>query len=347
MIATPVARTTGSPHLTESLICQLRPVTFASCTRFQISLFATLLSGMLLLSNSASAGIANNTHAENKQPLNSTAGTSIDLGFDTNVSVDEIDLVTSKGDRFVKIGIAADAEYAIYPASELHASYQLSDQRFDDFNELNRRTHMLSTGAVHKFSNVKAELSYRYTDASLGGDDFAQTSQWAPVISGFINKQQFVRLVYSNGHKWFADNPQRDNSYFELGADYYYFLNGIRQYVSATIKVGHENADEPEFEYQLQQLHLRYQYRTTLLAYPVKLKLGWRYQHRDYDEIPNTIVNDFRIDRRRHYAIGLEFQLQQKLTADLQAEYQDNESNLQSVAYDKRVFSIGVQYQLW
>jgi len=267
-----------------------------------------------------------------------------DLGYDSNVSVDEIDLTTERGDQFAKFGVDTGLEYQHSAETKFTTGYKLSDKRFDEFNNLNSQTHILSSGASHKYREVRAELVYRFIDANLGGDDFLKISQWSPALSGFISKNHFLRLGYGHGRKWFADNRERNASNNEIGLDYYFFLNGIQQYVATGIKFKHENTEDPEFDYQQQQWRLRYQYRSSIIGIPVQYKLGWRYQRRDYGEKRNSSISEFRLDKRFQYKAALELKLIQELSGELSFELRDNQSNLSSVDYVERIVTVSLRY---
>jgi len=299
----------------------------------------------LLLSESLLAEIKNSWLSNQLANMDKSVDVDVDFGYDSNVSVNEIDLITAEGDRFIRLGFGAELEYQPAATNNLNLRYKLSDKRFDDFSDLDIQTHMISTGAEHQFVRWKAGLVYRYIDANLGGDDFLKMSQWAPSVSGFVNKQHFVRLGYVNGRKWFVDNPERNASSNELSLDYYYFLNGIRQYVAVGTKLKHENTSDPQFDYQLRQFRIRYQYRMTLLNLPAQVDLGWRYQRREYDEARTSSINDFRLDKRNHFDAGIEFRLQQRLTAAVETEYRKNSSNLPAADYIERIYTIGLRYQ--
>ena len=265
-------------------------------------------------------------------------------GYDSNVSVDEIDLTTARSDHFAVFGLDGELEYDYSAQTKLDAGYKLTDKRFGEFDNLNSQINLLSTGISHKFSEVRAGLSYRFIDADLGGEGFLNISQWSPVISGFVSRQHFLRLGAVHGRKWFAENRERNATNNEISLDYFYFINGVRHYVTAGVKFKQEDTDAPAFDYDQQQLRLRYLYLAEILNIPVRYKLGWRYQRRDYDEFVDPSIGDFRLDKRFQYEAAMEFRLGQGLSSELSFEFKDNQSNLSRVDYVERIISLGLAY---
>ena len=267
------------------------------------------------------------------------------LGYDNDVSVDEIDLTTAKGDQFATARLSASAQVETLENQNLKGSYHFSNKHYADFNQFDLQTHLFSTSYDVKFDKVSGGVTLRYADSNLNNKGFLTLTQWAPYISWFVNKQHYLRFAYTYSDKSLVNNPLRDATSNEFATDYYYFANGLNSYFIAAVVFKREDANDEQFDYDSQKLRLGYQYRLDLMDFPTKVKLDVSYRRKDYNAAINQSIGEYRLDK--NIAVGgmVELEIAADLSVQLDLEYTDNVSNLAAVDYTQWVSSVALNYQ--
>lgn len=268
----------------------------------------------------------------------------IEIGYDSNVSVDEIDLITPENDNFLTTRLGLAYHIPLQHEDEIKLAYRLSVKHYSDNNQFDLQTHFASVGYDFKVDKITYGLTARYIDSSLDSDSFLQLAQLSPSISWFVTKQHFVRTAYTFIDKSLEQNPTRDARTHELAADYYYFINGLHSYLIAGVKLRQEDAQDDLFDYYASQLRLAYQKRLAFGETQLKVMIDWRIRRRDYkDEILPTIMQ-FREDTRQSTELSIDWEIDSNWTLQWQAEYVDNNSNLTSVNYSQWVSTLAANY---
>ena len=118
-------------------------------------------------------------------------------GYDSNVTVDEIDLTSAVGDQFFALNASLSATYLVEQAHTFTASYSISDKNYRDLDRFELRNQLASLGYRFKHNDVTYGVNYRVVDAELGGNGFLALQQFAPYVSGFLSDKQFLRVGYT------------------------------------------------------------------------------------------------------------------------------------------------------
>ncbi len=268
----------------------------------------------------------------------------LEYGYDDNVIVDEIDLASSSGDDFFRFRGKGDVEFSPNEKDEFSAGISFSELQYNGNDQFDLRTILASAGYKRKINKYTLGFDIHHADAELGGDGFLTLTQISPSVSTFINRQHFLRGAYTYIHKDLDSTNVRDADSDEFSLDYYYFKNGLTQYFIVSGKLRFDDADDDELDYWSYQLRSAYKQRYHIFEQKNQLTIEFRYRDRDYDEIVNSTINDFRRDKRTTFSIENSWRATDNLDVILEYEYVDNESSLDSFDFDENAYSIALNY---
>ena len=280
--------------------------------------------------------------AEEKSPFKVEVSAGVE--YDSNISVERLDINTTENDYAALLDLDVDYKKSLTPVATFTAGYSFSQSLHRDLDDFDVQTHLLSTGLTGDFGATSAGLNYYYADSTLGGDDFLTLQRVSPFVSHYFSKRVLLRSAFTYTDKSFDGRPTRDADSSALGADLYYFFDGAKHYVSLGYKYEQEDANDRRFEHDSQQLRLRWIKRVSLLARDAKLRLGWRYEQRDYDA-SNSAGARRRDDDRQRLSAELELPLSKKSYLSLEYEYSDFQSTLDSADYTQHLARVRAGYK--
>lgn len=274
-----------------------------------------------------------------------SADISIGAEYDSNVSVDQVDTTTGADDVATTVDLELDFETDISSNTELSVSYSFSQSTRDEFSEFDVRSHFIAGEVTHEMGKTDIGFAYRYVSSKLDGADFLKLRQVSPFISKLFARKIFLRADYTYSEKSFNGRAERDADTHAGNIDLYWFLNGARRYWVFGYKYEDENTVSAEFDFKAHKLKVRYVQRLRFGHFDTKLRLGWRYESRDYSSITPSIRLP-RDDERHRLEAEIEVPLSARLYTVLHYEYADFESNLASANYKQDIVSlkIGAQF---
>lgn len=268
----------------------------------------------------------------------------VGYGYDTNVAIDDVDLNTSQGDQFADLKLSAQVRVETENDASFSASVILSEKKYNTFDLFDGRLSLTSLGVEKEFSKVNAGLSLRYIDYQLDGAGFLDMVQVAPSLSGFPSKKTYIRSVYEYSDESFDRSPERDNHQHKIALAGYYFINGLRRYMTLRIQAARNSADDDIFAHDAAEIRLAYHQNIRLFERDASLKVSYRYQRRDYDEAVEPTIGRFREDRRHRYEMDFEFPVTPSFSIITEVSSNDYQSNLDSADYSQRVFQVTLKY---
>lgn len=269
----------------------------------------------------------------------------IGYGYDSNVSVDDVDLNTNVGDQFADIRLSGDVKFENASGTEFSAGLTLTEKRYNTFDRFDGSLALLSLSANKPIGDLEVSLTARYIDYQLDGDGFLDLTQLAKTFSWFPGKKTYIRVGYEYSDENYDRNPDRDNDRHEVNASLFYFINGLRHYVSVQAEAAAEQAEEEIFDNDLRQVRVSYHRKFDLFEKDATLKLRYRYQNRRYDEDLNPAIDAFREDDRHRYEVELDIELNRNWSILTEAIYNDYRSSLNSADYTQEVFQVTVAYK--
>ena len=261
---------------------------------------------------------------------------SLGYEYDSNVSVDELDRNSSVGDGGVLFAADISVDHDFTDKTSASASYGYSRIDYQDFEFLNRETHMLGGNLSSKWDDVTAGINYFYINARLDGNDFLTYHRVSPSLSGFVSKRWFLRGAYVFGDKTIANRPGRDAQNHGTELDGYYFWRGLRRYINLGYVYRQEDSQAARFKYEAHQVKLRVVQRFEVFSKLSTLELGLRYEDRNYDEATPSI-GERRSDERLRTTIEFDVPLTDRINWRVYAGYSDYVSNLPSADYDQSI----------
>jgi hypothetical protein len=112
----------------------------------------------------------------------------------------------------------------------------------------------------------------------------------------------------------------------------------------AGVRYEDEDTRDPAFDFKARRFDLRYSRRFDLYGdRPVRLRLDWRYEDRDYDSVTPSI-SEIRDDLRQRWRVRVDLPIRDKLTALLSYQYRDHESNVASADFTDNRFEAQLEF---
>ncbi len=267
------------------------------------------------------------------------------LEYDSNISVIQLDTNTANDDFAGLIDASLSLTAPLGEGTELRAGYDFSQSLHFDFTNFDIQSHRASAGVGHDFGPVTFDLDYNFAHASLGRKGFLDLNRITPSLSGFLGRSVFVRLAYDYTDKNFLNRTARDATTNAVGLSVYYFLDGTRSYFTTAYRYKDENATAAEFDYRGHELRLRYTRKFPFGAEEGRVRIGGRYEKRNYRSVTPSI-GAVRDDDRLRIETSLELPLTRHLFTEFEYEFDDFSSNLPSADFKQHLLSarLGVRY---
>ncbi len=263
--------------------------------------------------------------------------------YDTNVSVDEVDLSSGESDYAAIIDLGIGMKHTISPKSAFALNYSLSQSTYAEFSRVDRLTQILGADLNRDLGKAKASLSAYYIDSRLDNEAFLTYRRISPALSGFLAQKWFARGAYVYAER---EIDQRESRNADTGAgeiDLYYFHRGLRSYVNLGYRYRSEDAVAPELDFDAHALKFRYIRRVDVFERKAKLEVALRYEVRDYSS-PEPTIGVPREDDRMRVKLDAEIPLGKGFVAQAYASYGDYESNLPRADFSQTIVGARVQW---
>lgn len=266
------------------------------------------------------------------------------IANDSIIVVDEIDNIATEGGDSAKLYTSVRYRYLASDELQYSAAYSFSTKNYRHSSELDTKLHILSGSFRNKWQRFSGGIRAHYIEAELGNKDFLQIEQISPYVSFFLNKYWYMDLSYRRASKEIFTDEDRSGSSDMLSADVYYFLQGTRHYWQIGSNYRQEEADNAQFTYNEQQIRLSYLYTFPVFGWDHELKLSYHYQRRDYDELMDPEIADFRLDKRNEWEVELTSNFTGRFTTTLLYSRSENDSNNPHQVYQQNALSLMFNY---
>jgi len=265
------------------------------------------------------------------------------LHYDDLVTVEELDRIRDVGDGAVVLDLDLDYEKNFKQGTDLRLGYSLSQKSYFEETDFDLQIHNVSLGLKHNFENFDLGVETYHVHARLDNDELLSFQHVSPYFTRFLTRRLYLRGSYFYRDKNFPDNPGRDGDVHAADADFYYFIDGTRHYLVAGARYEDEDTQDPAFDFKGRQFELRYSRRFDLYGdRPVRLRLDYRYEDRDYQSLTPSI-GEKRDDLRQRWRARADFPLRDNLTALLSYQYRDHESNQPSADFTDNRFEVQLE----
>ena len=281
---------------------------------------------------------------DSKSATDFSAEVGLGVEYDSNVTVDELDASSNQSDYALVLDAELKMEHQFSDNLDLAVTYDFSQADYEEFNFVDRQTHLLGLDLGTRFGQVNGGVTLYYINARLDGDDFLEYYRGSPYVSGFLSKRWFARAAYVYSDKTIEQNQLRNAESHAGEINFYFFRRGLRSYFNLGYKFKDEDAVAERYGYSANNFKLRYIHRFEVLGEVLKTEFSWRYEHRDYTGITPSIGEE-REDRRHRWKIDLEYPVLNKGSIALYAGYGDYDSNFPRSDYDQHVVGTRLSYR--
>ncbi|MEO1014804.1 MAG: hypothetical protein AAFX08_06390 [Pseudomonadota bacterium] len=262
------------------------------------------------------------------------------IEYDSNVAVLDIDASSTQSDFAAQFDLGVGYEYEFSDRTRAEVSYNFGQDLQFDVTEFSTQLHRGEAKLAHEVGDVTLGASYQLIYSRLDGAGFLRFHRFTPSIAGYAaNKKIYWRGAYIYTDKNFIGRSDRDGEMHAGAIDAFYFLNGLKTYIIAGYRFEAEDTLAPEFDFDAHNFKFRFVQRVALTSRPSKLRLGFRYENRNYSSITPSI-GEIRDDVRYRVESTFETPINDTFCTELRARYDILNSNLPSVDFSQAVVSV-------
>ena len=224
--------------------------------------------------------------AEKKAQLNGY----VEGGFehDSNVTVDELNTSADKSDQAWVFGAGLDAVLKPVDPLIVTLGYSLSGKRYQSFDQFDQNIHLLSADISYDVDPVTIGTSYHYSQATLGtngSDPFLDFRRASVYLGSLIGEDVYLLASLQDKRKDFDDSDARDADIRGISLDSFFFFNQAQSHFLFGLDGDREDAQADAFDNDLLRFRAALVHQFTLGGGANRLRLGWRYENREYDEV--------------------------------------------------------------
>lgn len=262
--------------------------------------------------------------------------------YDTNVTVDEVDLSSGQADHATIVDVGVGMRQALGERATFSLKYDLSQSNYDEFSQVDRLTQIIGADINAVVGDATAGFSAYYIDSQLDGEGFLEDLRLSPSVSGFLSRRWFARAAYVHSQRRIDQRKERNADTNTTEVDLYYFHRGLRSYANIGYRYRREDAIASELDFDAYALKLRYIRRLDVFGKRLKSELAVRYEVRDYLSAEPTIEEPRQDDRLR-VKVDLELPINERLSWQVYYSYGDYESNLPRADFTQTIMGTKLQ----
>lgn len=275
---------------------------------------------------------------------------------DSNVTVDELNTSSDESDEAWVFD--AGLEGVLKPTEPLNITlgYSLSGRRYQSLNQFDQDIHLLSADISYDFDPVTIGTSYHYSHATLGSDPFLDFSRASVYLGSLIGEDVYLLASLQDKRKDFDDSDARDADVRGVSLDSFFFFNQARSHLVVGLDADREDAKADAYDNDLLRLRVALVHKFTLAGEDNRLRFGWRYEDREYDEVTVTSSDPFlsdplagdlserstsqRADKARILEASWRIGLNDVFSVEPSISWGNYTSNVDSADYDKTVAGV-------
>lgn len=281
--------------------------------------------------------------AKENNPL--TLSLEVGAEYDNNITVDALDVTSQLGDEAILFDGLIEYDFVNKGDTSFTAGYSFSQSLYLDFTEFDLQIHGASLAASTKVKDVDLGIAYRYSNISLGREAFLQMHSIQPTFTTLIGS----KFLLMGGYEYLKQNFQQPLQ-LRRSADRHsiniknYFLLGKGRTINIGYKLSRNNAVASELTYWSHTFDVGLKLPVGIIE-GAKFRARYRYQQKDYSNIDPTIGEN-RADKRHSIRASMEVPIIQNITAKLQYEYTDSNSNLPVLVYNSHLITFKLGWEL-
>lgn len=215
---------------------------------------------------------------------------------DSNVSVDDLNASSDQSDQAWVFD--AGLEGLLKPAERLSLTlgYSLSGSRYQELDQFDQDIHLLSADLSYDFDPVTVGTSYHYSYSVLGSEPFLDFHRASAYLGALTSDDVYLLASLQKKEKDYEESSTRDADIRGVSLDSFLFFNKAQSHVVIGVDYDQEDARSEEFDNDLWRVRVTLLNRFSLGGEDSRLRLGWRYESREYDE-PSVSASNSLLDK--------------------------------------------------
>jgi hypothetical protein len=268
--------------------------------------------------------------------------------FNSALSVDELDEVSSQSDNGYEFNGAVKGKWQLTDKTKLSSSYAYNQKTYSEYSQFDLALHQLSIDASYKFNRSEVGVRVDGASASLAGNTFLNYQQVSLYLGHFVQPETYLRSSVKTKNKSFAKLSDRDASGLGASFDIFHFINGADTMLMLGLSAEKEDAQDNQFAYSGMGIHTKITHKFNVFGLNSKVGVGVRFQRKDYqsDRVGTLPAEDIieRDENRQVIEANWDLHLLDNLSVMTELEYGDFKSQLESQTYQQTTASVGLKY---
>lgn len=226
------------------------------------------------------------TQADEKAQVNGY----VEGGFehDSNVTVDELNASAEKSDQAWVFDAGLDGVLKPVDPLTISLGYSVSGRRYQNLDQFDQNIHLLSADMNYNFDPVTLGTSYHYSRATLGSEPFLDFRRASVYLGSLITDDVYLQASLQDKRKNFEDSDARDADIRGVSLDSFFFLDQAGSHFLLGLDGDREDAQADAFDNELLRFRTALVHKFTLAGEDNRLRFGWRYENRKYDQVDVT-----------------------------------------------------------
>jgi hypothetical protein len=278
--------------------------------------------------------------------LNGEVG--VGLIFNSALSVDELDEVSSQSDNGYEFNAAVKGKWQLTDKATLSSSYAYNQKIYTEYSQFDLALHQLNIDGSYKFNSSEIGVRVDGASASLAGNTFLNYQQVSLYLGHFVQPETYLRSSVKTKNKSFAELSDRDASGLGASFDIFHFINGANTMLMLGLSAEREDAQDNQFAYSGVGIHTKITHKFNVFGFNSKVGVGLRFQRKDYQTVEvETLPAEGIIQRdenRQVIEANWDLHLLDNLSVMTELEHGDFKSQLKSQTYQQTIASIGLKY---
>ncbi|NNJ73388.1 MAG: DUF560 domain-containing protein [Enterobacterales bacterium] len=268
------------------------------------------------------------------EPVEQKYNASISIGeeYNSNLTIDELDLGSNQSGLLTNIELEVDAQLSPSKDHQINLAYMFSRSIHEEYSEFDLESHGFSLGYDFTEGDYTYGLDYMFFDATLDSADFLQMNFITPSVSYMLNDTSLLRFAYNFTDKSFDTFTDRDADSNGVDISYYSFFNQAKSYFRWQLSTAQEDAVTDEFDFDSYTVGFSVNSTVPSLAEGAKVNFDIKYSERDYSQRTEEIMA-FRAEEWSQVRLNLIVPIYENMTLDFGVEHNDRASNLASADY--------------
>jgi len=276
--------------------------------------------------------------------------------YSDNVSRVELDQITRSSDYAGTFD--ASGTYRFLDEKNIKASvgYDFSQLLYFDVTDQDFQSHTVRGSVGRPFRNWEPSIGLSYNVNILDGSGFLTITTVSPKIAYFPKAWLYTELAYNYLDKDFDRFPTRDATANQFGLTQFFFFAKSKGYFMAAVQYQKEDANGAEFDYEAGKASAALRVplgwlggakgarsKNFFVPQNFRAKISGSIRFRDYENVTPSIGKK-RFDATKKARLSLKTNFTDKLIGTVQADYINSDSNLSSVDYVERNYSLFLTY---